>query len=249
MIRRGLFVLVIGVAFLTAGCATVSHSNVDTQAAARANTMLGLKLLGQKEYEEARNKFERALAYDSNNLRANWGMALVNQSEGKPEQARPYYDKIISQDVRPAILNSYAVFLCRQGQTDRAVKYFRRAADDQRNKAPAAALANAGLCLERSGTKVAAQKYYRKALILDQDQFTALTQMAQIRYAHEQYLSARAFIERADAEHDLSPKLLLLATRIELAMGERGVAQQYLRRHNKKKPTATITVEQLGRSS
>lgn len=254
MKRRVLGVVLLGVASLAlllglTGCAMMPQDPVDNQAAAQANARLGLDFLGKGQYEQAIDRLQRALKYDSDNVTATWGMALVYQNTNQPDRARSYYDRILDGHNRPAILNSYAVFLCQQGQTDEAIDYFKRAANDRRNASPAVALANAGLCLERSGKKETARDYYRKALTINKNQPTALTQMAQIQYAQGQYLSARAFIERADATVNLNPKLLLLAARVELALGDRDAARLYLRRHNKSKPSAAMTLQQLERSS
>jgi len=230
---------------LLAGCASTTQERVDNQAAAHANAQLGLNLLRQGQYDRARQHLERALQYDSGNIDANWGLALAYQRLNRPEEARRYFKKIVDQRSTPAIYNSYAAFLCKQGETQAAIEYFKRAADDQRNANPAVALANAGLCLKRSNQQEAAIGYFRKALSINADQPTALTQMARIQFDQGQYLSARGFIERAAAEIDLSPDLLLLAARIELALGDRDTARQYLQRHNQSRPSSARTLDEL----
>src|SRR5699024_10498017 len=109
-----------------AGCAMVPEDPVDTQAAAEANARLGLDFLGKGQYEQATERLQRALKYDSDNVAANWGMALVYQNTDQPDRARAFYARVLDDDSRPAILNSYAVFLCRQDQAERAVEYFKR---------------------------------------------------------------------------------------------------------------------------
>lgn len=245
MMRTGLQVALLSMSLLVAGCVSMQQDTIDKQAAAQANAKLGLDLLGKGQYEAAIERLQRALKYNDDSVLANWGMALVYQRLDQPDKARAYYQEVIDGRSRPAIVNSYAVFLCQQGEMARAVDYFKRAADDHRNDQPAAALANAGLCLAQSGQHEAARKYYRKALSIDKNQPTALTQMAQIQYQQGQFLSARAFIERADAVVDLSPKLLLLAARIELQLDERHAARQYLHRHNQRRPSAALTFQQL----
>lgn len=245
MMRPLTLAVVLSLVLLAAGCATNSRGHVDKQAAAQANAKLGLDLLGKGQSEQAMDRLQRALRYDSSNEVANWGMALVYQRLQQPDNARHYYRKIVEDKARPAIVNSYAVFLCQQQQTDEALQYFKRAANDHRNASPAVALANAGLCLEKSEQHETAREYYRKALSINENQPTALTQMAQIQFQQGQYLSARAFIERADAIVDLSPKMLLLAARIEMKLGDQAVARQYLQRHNQRKPSSALTFQQL----
>ena len=245
MMRPLALATVLSLILLTAGCAASSQGHVDKQAAAQANAKLGLDLLSKGQSEQAKARLQRALRYDSGNEVANWGMALVHQRLGQPQQARKYYRRIVQGNARPAIVNSYAVFLCQQQETDEALAYFKRAANDHRNNSPAVALANAGLCLEQSGQHETARSYYRKALSINKNQPTALTQMAEIQYQQGQYLSARAFIERADSAVKLSPEMLLLAARVELKLGDRDVARQYLQRHNQRMPSAALTFQQL----
>lgn len=246
MTRPALHMALLCALTLVSGCAvTPQEQQIDKQAAARANARLGLDYLAKGRVEQALDRLQRALRYDSSNVLANWGLALVYQRLDQPEKARRYYNNILDGHARPAIVNTYAVLLCQQGRTEKAVEYFKRAANDHRNDSPAVALANAGLCLERAGMHETARDYYRKALSINENQPTALTQMAQIQYRQGQYLSARAFIERADAVVDLNPRLLLLAARVELALGERDAARRYLRRHNQRKPSAALTFQQL----
>lgn len=245
MIKNGLQVTLLGLMLLLAGCAALPQDHVDDEAAAQANAKLGVDLLGKGRYQQALERLHRALNYDDDNVLANWGMALAHQRLGQPDKARAYYDRIIDGHPKPAIANSYAVFLCEQGHTGKALGYFKRAADDHRNHDPAVALANAGLCLERAGQSEKARDYYRKSLSINKNQPTALTQMAQIQYHQGQYLSARAFIERADDAIELNPELLLLAARIELQLHDRDAARQYLQRHNQRQPSAALTFQQL----
>ncbi|HLQ85389.1 MAG TPA: type IV pilus biogenesis/stability protein PilW [Salinisphaeraceae bacterium] len=235
-----------GVLLLVVGCAgSPSGRHVDSQKAAEANANLGLDYLGKNQYEQAMHRFQRALQYDHDNRNANWGMALAYQRLDQPEKARSYYQRVLKQEPRPAMLNSYAVFLCQQHEIDQALAYFKRAADDRRNANPASALANAGLCLEQDKRHAEARDYYRKALSIDDSQPTALSRMAQLQYDRGQYLSARAFIERADEVVELSPELLLLAARIENRLRDTEMARRYLQRHNRSAPSKALTFDEL----
>lgn len=234
-----------GLVLLLGGCAAAPDHNTNRQAAARANAMLGLSLLGQQHYDRALEKFQQALTYDDDSIRANWGMALLHQHRGQPEQARSFYEQIVGSGATPAILNSYAVFLCQRGRITAALEYFKKAANDQRNNKPATALANAGLCLEQAGTLATARTFYGKALIANEGELAALAGMARLEYGKARYSSARTFIKRADAAHELSPNLLLLAAQTELRLGRHDAAQAFLRRHNKRKPAAAMTIRQL----
>src|SRR5699024_12056589 len=94
-----------GVLLLVVGCAgSPSGRHVDSQKAAEANANLGLDYLGKNQYEQAMHRFQRALQYDHDNRNANWGMALAYQHLDQPGKARSYYQRVLKQEPRPAML-------------------------------------------------------------------------------------------------------------------------------------------------
>jgi len=230
-----------------AGCAGRGDM-VDGPRAAEANASLGADFLRKNDNEQALSRFKRALDYDSDNLSANWGMAIVSDRLGETDDARGYYRKTLDLQPGPAIYNSYGVFLCRQGEVDPALKYFKRAADNPRYAGYADALANAGLCLHRAGQPGAAEQYYRDALAANDSQMTALVEMARLQYEQGDYLRARAFLERADSVNTLEAEQLLLGARIELVLNDRATASAYLERHNVIAPSASLSLSQLEQS-
>lgn len=239
-------VLVVLMAVL-AGCAT-GPDGVDDQRAAEANANLGADFLRKQDNEQALARFKRALKYDRNNMTANWGMAVVNDRLGETDDARRYYEKALDLNPGAPIFNSYAAFLCKQGDVERAVRYFDRAANNPRYAGRADAQANAGLCLHRAGKPEAAEKYHRQALAAEPDQITALNDMARLMFEQGDTLRARAFNQRADAANGLDAEQLLLGARIELALGDRDAAGAYLERHNEREPSATLSLRQLEQS-
>lgn len=238
--------LVLACAALLAGCAT--GPTADDERAAAANAGLGADFLRQNNNEQALSRFKRALRYDDDNLTANWGMAVASDRVGEVDDARHYYERTLELAPGGNVFNSYATFLCKQGEVERAVKYFERAANDPRYGGQADALANAGLCLHRAGQAEAAEAYHRKALSKNAGQATALMDMARLMYEQGDYLRARAFNERADAAAEMDADQLLLGARIELALGDRRAAGAYLERHNARKPSATMSLRQLEQS-
>ncbi|MES1939877.1 type IV pilus biogenesis/stability protein PilW [Salinisphaera sp. T5B8] len=246
-LRWGAVVVLLSMLIALAGCAGGANA-VDNQRAAEANANLGADFLRKQDNENALSRFQRALKYDSSNTTANWGMAVVNDRLGETGDARRYYEKTLALQPNAAIYNSYAAFLCKEGDVDRAVRYFERAAGNERYPGRADAMANAGLCLHRAGRAEAAEQHYRQALALDPDQLTALTGMARLMFEQGDFLRARAFNERADSVAQLDAEQLLLAARIELALGDRDAAAVYVERHNARDPSATLSLRQLEQS-
>lgn len=246
MIPGGLMrpILVLGLGLvLLAGCA--SDRGLDRQAAARANANVGAEYLHRNENDRAAQAFKRALDYDASNFTANWGMAVVSDRLQDPGKARQYFEKTLAVRHSPVIYNSYAAFLCRQGDAAAGIENFRKALASPNTADRADSLANAGLCLQRNGQSDAAVDYYQQALAVDARQATALTQMADIAYHTQDYMKARAFIERADAATTLDGKQLRLAARIESALGDRAAAEAYMKRDHANPPGAKPSPGQL----
>lgn len=231
------------VALLLAGCAT--DGGVNRQDAAAANANVGADYLHKGQNDRAQQAFRKALGYDKNNFIANWGMAVVNERLNQPADASRYFEKTLSIRSAPEVYNSYAAFLCEQGKVDAGVANFKRALASSETADRAASLANAGLCLYRAQRVDEAADYFQRALKIDPKQVKALTRLASIEYHARNYLSARAFIERADAATKLNADQLLLAARIELALDDRSAAAAYLKRHNANQPKATRSLSQL----
>lgn len=224
------------VVLLLAGCA--GGNSVDPAKAAEANANVGADFLRKGANDRAQQAFMKALGYDSDNFTANWGMAVVSTRLGKPKQARRYFRKTLAIRPEPTIYNSYAAFLCQQGETRQGVQYFQKAMKSKDPVARAASMANAGLCLYRDNQPGKATGYFRSALKIDPKQATALTSLAGIAYREQHYMSARAFIERADAAAKLDPDQLLLASKIETALGDPKAAASYRKRYNNAKTQA-----------
>ena len=235
--------LLLVASLLIAGCAT--DGGVNRKDAADANANVGADYLHKGVNDRAQQAFKKALSYDPDNFTANWGMAVVSERLDQPSRANHYFQKTLSVRPSPKVYNSYAAFLCEQGKTDQGVANFKRALSASNRADRADSLANAGLCLYRAHRRDEAADYFRRALKADPKQATALTHLASIAYHAHNYLSARAFIERADAATKLDADQLLLAARIELALGDRSAAAAYLKRHNANQPTATRSLSQL----
>jgi type IV pilus assembly protein PilF len=103
---------------------------------------------------------------------------------------------------------------------------------------PWVALSNARLCAERSGDKVNAEGYYRRALTANQKYAPALLQMAQISFEQDNLMSTRAYLERFHGEAAATAASLWLGVRVERKLGDRMKAVEYKRRLLKEFPDA-----------
>ena len=80
-------------------------------------------------------------------------------------------------------------------------------------------MTNAGVCMGQKPDVVTAEKYFRMALDRKPNYGEALLQMCLLKYHGEDYLSARAFLQRYISISTASADVLYLASRIEEILG------------------------------
>src|SRR5690625_3732030 len=99
------------------------------------NTRLGVGYFERGDLKIAIEKLERAISLDPAHVPAYITLALVQKRLGRDAVARRHYRK--AANLAPddgATLNTYAVFLCQQGEYREADELFRRAVRDPRSE-------------------------------------------------------------------------------------------------------------------
>ena len=125
-------------------------------------------------------------------------------------------------------LNTYAVFLCRQGDYDEARKYFDRAIRIPENDNAFVTMTNAGVCMKQKPDRALAESYMRQALERRPNYGEGLLQLAVLKFENGDNLGARAFLERYIAGNPPSSAVLLLAIRIEERLGDERARGAYV---------------------
>lgn len=245
--------LLLTAVLVAAGCAGGPEPVPNPGRAAAANTGLGVDLLRDGKEAQAIKQLEKALEYDPRHVEAHWALGIAHDRLNEPEAADRHYRRAIDIQDRPEILNSYGVFLCREGRTGEALNYFERAAEDPRYPGPADALANAGRCLARVGETDRADRYFRRALARDERHRPSLAALARQSLERDDALRARGFFQRLEAtaspQTPLADEWLLLGARIEAALGDRTAASAYLQRYNERNPEERRTLDELDRDT
>jgi type IV pilus assembly protein PilF len=197
-------------------------------AAAEINMRLGLNYLQRGDYEVALQKLEKALKQNPNLSSAHNTIALLYQHLGESDKAEKHFKEAIAQatDYSEAH-NNYGVFLCHKGHYDKAEQHFLIAIKNPLYNSPAQALENAGLCVNRIPDHERAQAHFRKALQLNPNMRKSLLQMAQINYQQQDFMQARAYIERYKSVSTWTPQALLLAIKIESKLGGQDAVASY----------------------
>ena len=228
-------------ACLTAACAGPG-SKVNSRSAAEANAELGLAYLEQGQDERAMEKLKHALSLDPNLASAHHYIAELYQKIGDDQNAERHYRKALSlTPSEPMLLNNYGVFLCKNQRLADAESQFLAAAKQPFYKTPEMAYTNAALCALEKPDPAKAEDYLRTALRLDPRMAQALYTMAELKLDQQEYLSARAFLQRYFEVASASPQSLWLAVQVERQLGDTAAAAQYAQRLQKEFPLAHET--------
>ena len=209
---------------MMAGCVTSTTTNApaesDDDSAAEYNYQLGARYYENKSYELARDRLERALDLDPKLAKAYTRLGMTYEALDNPRLATEAYENSIRVAPRDFnIQNAYAVFLCRQQDYDQAVRYFDRAAKHPENDDAEYTLTNAGICMSQRPDLDAAEQYFRAALERKSSYGEALLQLCLLKYRAQDYLNARAFLQRFMSANPTSAGVLYLAAEIEGRLG------------------------------
>jgi len=102
--------------------------------------------------------------------------------------------------------------------------------DSPLNKQSWLTLSNIGLCYLQKNDTPQAEQYFRRALQDNPRYPLALQEMAKISYNKQEFMSARAFLERYAAVGKHTPETLWIGFQTERALGNRDSADDYKER-------------------
>ena len=155
--------------FLLSGCiSSTTTGAIEREAsgdAAEYNYELGRNYLQNEKYELARDRLERAIDIDPRMAKAHMALGMTFEALDNLRLATEAYEKAVRLAPRDFnILNSYAVFLCKQEDYAGARRYFDKAANHPENDDAERTLTNAGLCMAQKPDLDAAEAFFREAL-------------------------------------------------------------------------------------
>jgi len=217
------------------GCVTEQTSGrvqpkEQPEEAADLNVQLGVGYLRQGDLKAAQSKLEKAVELEPDNVTAHRALGLVYERLGDTAGAERHYRKAVSlAPDGPEALNSLAIFLCGKDETrTEALKTFNRAIAVPQSKQysnKAMLNTNAGVCAKPVDLALA-ENYLRTALAFDNTFSDALLQLADVAYQRQNYLQARAFLQRYSDVAAASPAVLWLSFEVETAMGDLEAADE-----------------------
>ncbi len=200
---------------------------------------LGMAYVERGQDQVALDQFNKALKIDPNSHDAHTAIANLYENIGQPALAQQHYNKAVElAPDNPSTLNNYGKYLCNKGEYEEAAGYFTKAAETPLYARAWVPLTNAGQCMQRANQLDKAEQNLRGALQANPIYAPALIAMAQLSYQQQKYQTARAFLQRYESVRQLNPHQLLLAVKIELALGDNHTANKYKEQLRKQFPDA-----------
>lgn len=210
--------------FVLSGCVSTTTGQpapeADEADAAELNYQLGARYYQNGKYDLARDRLLLALKLDPKMAVARTTLAMTYEALGNMRLATESYEGAVRMAPRDfEVHNAYAVFLCKQSDFDGARKYFEKAASHPENDNAERTLTNAGLCMMQKPDVAAAEQLFRDALERRSTYGEALLQLCLLKYQQEDFMSARAFLQRFMSSSKSTAGVLLLASEIEGKLG------------------------------
>ncbi len=226
-LSSGIVCLVLLSACISTTTGSVTEAVRDDKDAAELNYQLGARYYNQGSYVIARDRLLLATEIDPKMAIAFSTLALTYEALDNPRLARESYEKAVRAEPKNFdVQNTYAVFLCRQQDFETAKKHFDKAASHPENDNAEVTMTNAGVCMAQKPDAAAAESYFRMALEQRPNYGEALLQLCLLKFQQEDYLSARAFLQRFMSSNISTAGVLYLASRIEDMLGnDRGRTQ------------------------
>jgi len=246
-LSSGIVCLVLLGACISTTTGSVSEAVRDDKDAAELNYQLGARYYNQGSFEIAKDRLLLATEIDPRMAIAFSTLALTYEALDNPRLARESYEKAVRAEPKNFdVQNTYAVFLCRQQDYTTAKKHFDKAANHPENDNAEVTMTNAGVCMTQKPDDDAAESYFRMALENKSNYGEALLQLCLLKYKQEDYLSARAFLQRFMSANTSTAGVLYLASLIEDMLGNDRGRTQYEDRLIKDFPASPEARKVLG---
>lgn len=198
--------------------------------ASELNVQLAVGYIQRQQYQAARDKLEKAIEQNPENLDAYKTLAYLYALLGLSEEAEEKYQQALEiKPEDPDLLNNYGAFLCSIGKVDEALETLERAYNNPFYQGAYLAQSNAGSCFIKLGQYNKAEKLLRKSLRIEPKLPGSLISMAEVGLKTERYLMARAYIQRYHAVSKPTPASLWIQIQAEKALGAKDHYIKYAR--------------------
>lgn len=236
---------ILAACFLASACSLLpdsspEHTGGSDQEKAALNLQMGVRYLEMNMLEVAQEKLETAYRLDSSNPEVLNALAVFYERLKNDEKAADFYQAALDNDPgNYSIKNNYGHFLCERGKREKGMVLLQEAYQSPMNQRQWLAMTNIGICLQQQNDKQQSEMFFRRALEANSEYTPALLEMLKISYHGQQYMSARAFLERLLSASKPSPETLWFGFQTERALGNRQAAEGYKEQLLTSFPTST----------
>ena len=215
----------------TTSLQTTKHkSEPNLKEAAELNTQLAIGYIQRKQYKPARDKLEKAIKQDPDNVKPYKILAYLYALLGLTEEAEIKYSEALDlKPDDPDLSNSYGAFLCNSGKYDEAQQHLKVAYSNPFYEARYLAQSNAGSCFIKQNEYKKAEALLRESLRVNSTLPGSLISMAEIGLKTERYMMARAYIQRYHDVKAASAESLWIQIQAEKALGAEKHYMKYAR--------------------
>jgi len=189
---------------------------------------MGARYLEMGMLEVAKGNLEKAEEVDPDNANVHNALGALHERMKQFPEAKKEYQKAVELDANNfGAINNYGRFLCERGEIDEGLSLLNDALSLPLNNRKWFAYTNLGRCELNNGNSEQAENHFRAALQINRKFSPALFEMQKISYHSENYMSARAFLERYLAVSQHTAQSLWYAVQTERALNNQQSADAY----------------------
>ncbi len=222
---------IFAVAGLLGACALLpdfDNAGMNREEKAKLHLKMGVQYMDLGMLDVAKEKLDAAANFDSSNPEIQNALAVFYERTKDFEEASDHYRSALSKDPDNfSTKNNFGRLLCERGDYDKGMSLLQEALDSPMNTHTWLALTNIGVCLIKQNDNLKGEGYFRQALQGNPEYAPALQEMQKISYNHQQFMSARAFLERYLSVAKHTPETLWFAFQTERALGNGEAADEY----------------------
>jgi type IV pilus assembly protein PilF len=236
--KRLLFALLAALLWLS-GCVQQAVNNsapVQTGSeralqSAKIHTELAAEYYYRGQFDVAIEEVNEALKAQSNYALAYNVLGLINMTLNENNKALENFERAIRLAPRNSeIHNNYGWFLCQRfsQRMDQAIDHFMTAAKDPLYATPEMSFANAGICETKRQNYMEARLLFQKALSLQPNYSPAVIGLIDIDFQRGNVAEARSKLAQFSQNNSPTAESLLMAIKIEQAMGNQLAVDSYI---------------------
>lgn len=220
-------------AFVLSGCVSTvpveSEPQRDYKKAVQTHVDAGLAYLRQRNKDDAKRHFLKALEFDGNSSGAHTGIALVYQLEEEPVLAEKHFKKAITIDPsNSSARNNYAAFLYSEGQYQKALSQYQKVAEDFNYQRREIALFNMGRCYRRLGQPDEALESLRQAIGIRFRLPLAQLEMAELYFDGQEFSKSQYYLNQFSKMSRHNARSLWLGIQLERQFGNQDKLASYV---------------------